>query len=99
NLGMQVHATNSPTGRPPNPALAEFSKERAHGLLAHIEARLADGRAFVCGDRPTIADCTLAGAIQFARFGKVDPTSDFPNLLKWYEAYKARPQVADILML
>ena len=45
-----------------------------------IDRRLSDGRGFVAGDLPSIADCTLAAALQFARFGKVEIDPQWQHL-------------------
>jgi glutathione S-transferase len=65
-IGRIIHATNSPLGLPPNPEVAShFHKILPEGLQV-VDKRLSDGRPFVAGDRPTIADCTLEAALQFA---------------------------------
>ncbi|UCE87834.1 MAG: glutathione S-transferase family protein, partial [Deltaproteobacteria bacterium] len=66
-----VHATNSPLGLPPVPEIAHFFRGRLPDALRFLDERLADGRPFLAGERPSLADCTLQAAFQFARFGKV----------------------------
>jgi glutathione S-transferase len=60
---------------------------------------LADGRPFVAGERPTIADCILAASLQFGRFGGVGVDPSFANLLRWDRAYRERPAVKELLPL
>jgi glutathione S-transferase len=67
-----VHATSSPLGLPPVPEVAAAERPGLEAALRVLDERLGDGRPFVAGPRVTIADCTLAAALQFARFGKVD---------------------------
>jgi glutathione S-transferase len=55
-----------------------------------LDAKLKDGRPFVAGDRPTIADCTLAAALQFGRFGGVTLEAELANLLRWDRSYRQR---------
>ncbi|MBC7943775.1 MAG: glutathione S-transferase C-terminal domain-containing protein [Burkholderiales bacterium] len=63
-----IHSTNSPLGYPPNPGIAaHFQKELPIGLR-FLDERLSDGRHFIAGEQPSIADCTLAAAFKFARF-------------------------------
>lgn len=93
-----VHATNSPLGLAPVPAVAE----QARGLLAPnlriLEDRLSDGRSFVAGDLPSIADSTLQAAFQFARFGKVDIDPALENLARWDRAYRDREVAKSVLI-
>jgi glutathione S-transferase len=68
--------------------------ETARGLMENslkvLNARLGKSQ-FVAGPKPTIADCTLFAAMEFATFAQVafDPTCG--NVLRWYEAFKQRP--------
>jgi glutathione S-transferase len=92
-----VHATKSPLGWPPNPGVAEFYRARLPKALAVLEQRLSDGRPFVAGARPTLADCTLAAALQFGRFGGVALDPRFEALARWDLAYRARPPAQAVL--
>lgn len=94
-----VHATNSPLGAPPVPAIAEQARAALPDALGVIDARLADGRPFLAGDRPSIADCTLAAAFQFARFGKVEIDPAFANLARWENEYRGRACAQGVLSL
>lgn len=94
-----VHATKSPLGRPPVPEIAAFFRERISGPLAVLEERLGDGRSFVAGDAPTIADCTLAAALQFGRFGDFHLDPSYEQLARWDRDYRARDAVSDVLVL
>jgi glutathione S-transferase len=92
-----VHATNSPLGLPPVPQMAEHFRNVLPDALGVLEQRLADGRPFVAGERPTIADCTLQAALQFARFGGVEIDPRFSNLARWDREYRERPAVRGVL--
>jgi glutathione S-transferase len=92
-----IHATNSPLGLPPNPEMAAHFRGVLPEALSVLDARLADGRPFVAGDHPTIADCTLQAALQFARFGKVEIDPAFENLARWDAAYRERPCAQTVL--
>jgi glutathione S-transferase len=51
-----VHATRSPLGFPENPAVAAWFTAAMQAPLAALDQTLSDGRAFVAGPKPTIAD-------------------------------------------
>lgn len=93
-----LHATRSPLGLPPNPEVAAFFRAVLPEALAVLDQRLSDGRAFVAGARPTIADCTLAAAFQFARFGGVEIAPGFASLARWDRAFRDRPEARSVLL-
>jgi glutathione S-transferase len=49
---------------------------------------------FVAGAKPTIADCTLLAALQFAEFGQIPIDPGVKNVHRWYESFKQRPSAA-----
>lgn len=93
-----VHATRSPLGAPPVPAVAEVFRARRVAPLALLDRELADGRPFLAGERPTLADCTLAAALQFGRFGGVELDPGLSHLARWDRDYRARPAVREVLV-
>lgn len=93
-----VHATNSPLGLPPCPEVAADAYKVLPNGLRVLDARLADGRPFVAGERPSIADCTLAAALQFGRFGKVEIDPSFEHLARWDFAYREREPAQSVLV-
>jgi glutathione S-transferase len=94
-----VHATASPLGLPPNPVLAELFRERLPVGLAIVEDRLRDGRPFLMGDSPSIADCTLAAALQFGRFKQVEIDPSFENILRWDRTFRERVSAKQVLLM
>lgn len=68
--------------------------ETARGQLAAglqvLDAAIGK-RPFVAGDRPTIADCTLFAALEFAEFAQVAIDPSFANVARWHAAFKQRP--------
>lgn len=98
-LAMVVHATNSPVGYEKLPEVAARFTAFAKNPLAVLNERLSDGRPFVTGERPTIADCTLAAALQFARFGGAAISPDYSHIVAWDETYRARDSVQSILIM
>jgi len=47
--------------------------------------------SFVAGERPTIADCTLLAAFDFAEFAQIAIDPAFGNIARWHAAFKQRP--------
>jgi len=64
-----------------------------------LDATLADDRPFVTGDRPTIADRTLAAGLRFGRFGGIGIDPAFEHLARWDRAYRQRDAVKPALSL
>jgi len=94
-----VHATASPLGLPPNSAVAEHARETLPRNLTIVEDRLAAGHPLLMGEHPTIADCTLAAALQFGRVAGFDPRPEHPNLARWDAAFRERGSAKQILVL
>lgn len=98
-VGMTVHATRSPIGLPPNAEVAAAGLRSARDTLEHLNALMSDGRSYLGGDEPTVADCTLAAALQFGRFGRLSLLDDLEQLAIWDERYRARPAAQNILII
>ncbi len=92
-----IHATKSPFDRPPNPELAAAFAAQLPRRLDHLEGLLSDGRPFLIGDRVTVADCTLAAALQFARFREMEFIEDHPGIQRWDAEYRKRPAALAVL--
>lgn len=92
-----VHATDSPFRLPPNPGVAEHYRAALRSGLRALEHKLSDGRPFLAGEAPTVADCTLAAGLQFGRFGglPLDPACE--HVARWDERYRARPPAQEVL--
>lgn len=93
-----IHATRSPVGYPPNPPVADHFRRLLPGALRLLDQRLSDGRPFVAGERPSIADCTMAAALQFARFGKVEIEPGCRHLERWDHHYRERAPAKAVLV-
>ena len=93
-----VHATNSPLGLAPNPAVAANSLAALQTAFAWLDTELADGRPFLMGEQVTVADCTLQGALQFMRFRELEDLAGFPNIARWSAAYRERDPARQVLM-
>jgi glutathione S-transferase len=74
-----------------DPAVLAFFKGRIDGNLGIINKRL-EGRKFLLGERPTIADVSLAGYLYYPaeEFG-FDIGKDHPAIGAWRERVKALP--------
>jgi glutathione S-transferase len=94
-----VHATHSPLGYPANPGVAAWFTAAMAAPLAALDQRLSDGRAFVAGPKPTIADCTLGAALQFARFGKLDLLAPYDHIAAWDARYREREAVHTVFVI
>lgn len=90
-LARIVHASRSPLpGVAPMPEVAERERERLPRVLGVVDTRIGS-QPFVCGERPTIADCTLFAGLRFGQFGGVEIPDGFANVQRWYQAFSARP--------
>ena len=76
-----------------SPEAAENARTRLAGNLKVIDAAIGN-KKFVAGDKPTIADCTLAAALQFAEFAGVPLDPAFANVARWYADFKKRPSAS-----
>jgi glutathione S-transferase len=95
NFARTVHATNSPLGLPPCPEVATDYIRRTPEVLAVLNHRL-EQHAFLGGDHPCIADCTLRAAYGFAEFGGIEVPSGFTQIDRWREAMDKRPSVKSL---
>jgi glutathione S-transferase len=73
-----------------SPEAAENAKNRLAGTLRVLDARMA-GKPFVSGEQPTVADCTLFAALEFAAFAGVEVDPALTNVHRWWQAFKQRP--------
>jgi len=94
----EIHNTNSPLGLPPNPAVAKHYHDRWVQSVAHLEDVMSDGRAFLAGERPTVADCTLQAALQFARLRELPVLDEAPRLAAWCDRYRERPAARETIL-
>jgi glutathione S-transferase len=69
---------------------ADDAIQRAHALLAHVEAELAARGGWLAADHPTIADVALYSYVSSAPEGNVD-LSAYPRTLAWLARIEALP--------
>ena len=72
-----------------DPAVIEFLRGRVLGVFGIVDKHLAT-RAFLLGNRPTIADFSLAGYHYFDEETTIDRNS-FPHLMAWTRRIAALP--------
>ena len=72
---------------------AESARSALAVNLKVLDAKIGSN-PFVAGAKPTIADCTLLAALQFAEFGQIAIDPGLKNLHRWYESFKQRPSAA-----
>jgi len=73
-----------------SPDAAENGRNGLKGALRILDGIVGKG-PFVAGARPSIADCTLYAAFDFAQFAGVPIDPECANLQKWYATFKERP--------
>jgi glutathione S-transferase len=76
-----------------SPDTAQNARNQLATTLKALDARVGE-RPFVAGERPTIADCTLYAAFEFAEFAQIPIDPACGNLTRWYAAFKQRPSAA-----
>ena len=76
-----------------SPDAAENARARLGNVLKIVDEKIG-AKPFVAGDKPTIADCTLFAAIEFANFAGVPIEPSYKNIHRWYESFKQRPSAA-----
>jgi glutathione S-transferase len=87
---FKTRALPGPDDYPQIPALVERGRARTQRFFKVMNARLAD-RAFVAGERYSIADITTLVAIDFAGWIKLTIPDDCAHLRRWHQAVAARP--------
>ena len=96
-LAQYVHLVNSPFGLPPDPIGAQKIEESLPTVMGYLETLLSDGRQLLMGEQVSVADCTLAAALQFVRFAQLDVLQDYPGLQQWDANYRERPAAQSVL--
>lgn len=69
---------------------AETARTQLAAGLKVLDGYIGQHR-FVAGERPTIADCTLLAALDFAEFAQVAIDGSCTNVLRWHKAFRERP--------
>ena len=99
DLAWYVHHQKSPLGLPQNLTKAQELAERIQPGFDYVDALLADGRPYLGGNTPGVADCTLAAFLQFMRFTETDLLGEREALRQWDRHYRGREAVSELFML
>ena len=82
---------NSLTAEPVHPAILVFLRSRVEASYSIVDKHLMD-RPFVLGDRPTIADFSMAGYVYYSpEETGFDIAADYPVLDVWRQRLAALP--------
>lgn len=78
-----------------NAEIASYNQGQAMRMAKWLDGELAN-RAWIAGDRFTIADITACCGVDFAKMNRWRPGDDLPNLKRWRAAFgqRAAGQVA-----
>ena len=76
---------------PQVPEWGEANKPKALDALARLDAALADGRPFVCGETFTVADITALCAVDFLKPARIARPEGLARLDAWHARVAARP--------
>jgi glutathione S-transferase len=69
---------------------ADNARNQLATFLKVIDRRIGS-LPFVAGNRPSIADCTLLAALNFAEFAQVQVDPGCTNVARWYSGFRERP--------
>jgi glutathione S-transferase len=76
-----------------SPQAADSARARLAANLQVLDAKIGQN-AFVAGNHPTIADCTLLAALDFAEFAGAPLDPQYTNVARWYRSFKQRPSAS-----
>ena len=72
---------------------AEMARLIMNKKLAVMDTEIGE-RAFVAGDKPSVADCTVYATVGFVRKYGPGVPAEFANIHRWAEAFSARPSAS-----
>ena len=87
-----IHPGMAPFEVPQVPAWGEANREKALVEMTWLDGELAT-RAFIAGERFTVADITAIVAIDFLRAAKLAVPDQLGNLKRWQAEVSARPSM------
>ena len=73
-----------------SPDAADTARNMLKNASRVLDGLIGKG-AFVAGAKPSIADCTLVAAFNFAEFAGVPMDPECTNLQRWWSNFKERP--------
>jgi len=72
---------------------AEGARMRLMNALRVVNERIGS-HPFVAGQHPSIADCTLLAALDFATFAGIEMPTGCNNIARWSVAFHQRPSAS-----
>ena len=88
-----THPRMAEMENPQVPDWAASNRPRALSAMAIVDETLGD-RAFIAGNRFTVADITGLVALDFAKSARIAIPPELVRLNRWHETLKARPSAA-----
>jgi glutathione S-transferase len=85
-----LHPAMAQMEAPQVAAWGETNKPRVIEFLRFLDGQLA-GRAFICGERFTVADITGLVGLDFMKPAKLSVPDELSNVRRWHAALAARP--------
>lgn len=85
-----LSAAMAASEKPQVPAWGEANKDKVVAFLGLLEGELGT-RAYVAGDRFTVADITAMVAVDFMRAPKLEVPAAMTNVRRWHAEVSARP--------
>ncbi|RYG56231.1 MAG: glutathione S-transferase family protein [Alphaproteobacteria bacterium] len=89
-LGRYVQAVVTQHTRFPDPVIAAHYRSQLPTGLSFLSRQLEAGGPFLMGPKPTMADCTLAATLEFARTNGIHVLDEYKALDAWFERYRTR---------
>ena len=68
-----------------------YSRTQVAEAMTFIDRELADGRAYLAGEKFSMADIVLLCGVDFAKFVNMPIPDDAANVKRWHAAVSARP--------
>jgi len=90
---QHLHSVMKVLVEPQVPAWGEANKPRIFEFLNFLDRELK-GRAFVTGERFTVADITALVAVDFMRPSKLAVPDELAHVRRWYHEVSSRPSAA-----
>lgn len=97
-LARYVQATVTQRDRFPDPAIAAHFKTQFPVGLSYLNEMIKAGEPFLMGENVTMADCTLAAILEFARVHGINVLDQYEALSGWFKHYRERPTAQRIFV-